>query len=347
MSQALQNLLFDEEHRQMFLNKQGWEITRPLGQDSSIRRYFRVKKGDKTAILMETVPDDSAHATPGHSLGDFIRIAGWLRDIGLKAPEIYERDLKNGYLLLEDFGDTCFRDALDSGEDASMLYGLARDILDHIAAQNCSLDLPDYYDAHVHRRHRRVVDWFMPLMRQCPNEEGLVEEYHAIWTAIEKTAPPARRGFLHIDFHAQNLMWLPGESGLKRCGILDFQGAMIGPHPYDLTNLLEDARRDAPADVKAQIIDSLDEETRIWFRILATQFHCRVIGQFIRQAVIDENPAYLKHIPRLQNYLAEGLKNPIMAPLAHWFTEQGIDFTRHAPLENLESLRSLIAEDAQ
>jgi len=347
VSQALQNLLFDEDHRQMFLKKHGWEIMHSVGQDSSIRRYFRVSKGSQNAILMETVPDGSTHATPGHSLDDFIRIASWLRDIGLKAPEIYEQDLKNGYLLLEDLGDLCFRDALDSGEDASMLYGLARDILDHIAAQNCSLDLPDYYDAHVHRRHRRIVDWFIPLMRGTPNEEGLVEEYLTVWRGIESSAPPVRQGFLHIDFHAQNLMWLPSETGLKRCGILDFQGAMLGPRPYDLGNILEDARRDVPAEVKSHILDQLSEDERIWFRILATQFHCRVIGQFIKQAVIDENPAYLKHVPRLQNYLANGPKDPILTPLARWFTQQRIDFSSAASLENLEILRPLIAEDAQ
>lgn len=331
----------------MFIERHGWAIENSVGQDSSIRRYFRVQKGKSRAVLMETVPDGSTHATPGHSLGDFIRIAEWLRAIGLKAPEIYEEDREGGYLLLEDLGQTCFRDALDNGQPSEELYQLGKDVLDHIAAQDCPLELQDYYVSHVHRRHRRVVDWFMPLVRGRVNEVDLVESYRHVWHEIEAAQPRPEFGFLHIDFHAQNLMWLPEESGLQRCGILDFQGAMIGPRPYDLANLLEDARCDVPTDVKAHILSQLSDAERIWFRILATQFHCRVIGQFIKQAVIDKNPAYLKHIMRLQNYLAEGLKDPVLAPLANWFAQHNIDFTRVVPLENLDILRDLIAEDAQ
>ena len=331
----------------MFLDQHGWTIDQPVGRDSSIRRYFRVTKGDQAAILMETVPDGSEHATPGHGVADFIQIAGWLNNIGLKAPEIYEQDLENGYLLLEDFGEICFREAKDNADQVNDLYRLAADVLSHLADQNCPLDLPNYYDSHVHRRHRRVVDWFMPLVRGTENEEGLVEDYRAVWEEIEQSLPPVKQGFLHIDFHAQNLMWLPEERGLKRCGILDFQGAMHGPLPYDLGNLLEDARTDVPHTIKSEILETLDEAQQAWFRVLATQFHCRVIGQFIKQAVMDDNPAYLKHIPRLENYLREGLEHPVLTPLRLWFKGQGIDFTEVADLQQLSTLQPLIHPDAQ
>ncbi len=311
----------------MFLNTHGWTIDQPVGRDSSIRRYFRVFKGNQTAILMETVPDSSPHATPGHSLADFLRIAGWVHGLGLKVPEIYEQDLENGYLLLEDLGDVCFRDALDGGQDAQALYGAAKDVLDHIAAQGCALELPNYYDSHVHRRHRRIVDWFVPLTRRQRNDDGLVDAYKAVWQDIENSLPPCKQGFLHIDFHTQNLMWLPQEQGIKQCGVLDFQGAMIGPQLYDLANLLEDARRDVPQGVKAALLSSLDETEKAWFRILATQFHCRVIGQFLKQAAVDDNPTYLKHVPRLQNYLHSAMDDPLLKPLKQFFDDLDIDFS--------------------
>jgi hypothetical protein len=343
----LQNMIFDEDHRRMFLGAHGWNIDKPVGRDSSIRRYFRVSKNDQTAILMETVPDHSPHVTPGHSLGDFIRIAEWMNAIGLKVPEIYEQDLNNGYLLLEDLGDVCFRDALDAGENAQTLYTIAKDTLAHIAAQDCPLNLPAYYESHVHRRHRRVVDWFVPLARSRRNETGLIETYKNLWQEIETTLPPCPQSFLHIDFHAQNLMWLPKEQGIKRCGILDFQGAMIGPLLYDLANLLEDARRDVPANVKETLLAPLGETEKAWFRILATQFHCRVIGQFIKQAALDENPSYLKHIPRLQNYLYSAMKDPLLQPLKQFFDDLGIDFSAPADLNSIPALHVLVAPDAQ
>lgn len=342
----LHDTLFDEDHRQMFLNKHGWTIDKPVGRDSSIRRYFRVTKNGQSAILMETVPDGSEHATPGHSLMDFIVIDGWLDETGLKVPEIYEQDLENGYLLLEDLGDQCFRDAVRSGEDVTKLYEIGSGVLEHLSLQDCPLNLPNYYDSHVHKRHRRVIDWYVPLKCQKQNDDGLTQAYYAAWEEIERYLPLCPQGFVHVDFHAQNLMWLPHEQGLKRCGILDFQGAMIGPQPYDLANLLEDARNDIPDEIKDKALASLDDASRAWFRVLATQFHCRVIGQFIKQAVVDENPQYLHHIPRLENYIDQGLQDPVLKPLKEFFAGQGINFSENADLDKLDELKLLVRPDA-
>ncbi len=331
----------------MFLEQHGWHIDKPVGKDSSIRRYFRVTKGAQSAILMETVPDDSPHATPGHALGDFIRIAEWLRSINIRAPEIYEVNAEQGYVLLEDFGEACLRDTAETQPDQeAALYNNAADILHHIAEQDCPLDLPDYYESHVHRRHRRVVDWYMPMTRGRANEDGLVDAYKDVWAEIEKSAPSCPQGFIHVDYHAQNLMVMNGDNGLSALGLLDFQGAMIGPRVYDFANLLEDARRVVGADLKAQIIGDLDEAQQIWFRIMATQFHCRVIGQFIKQATLDDNETYLKHVPRLQSYLQEAMKSPVLAPLKAFFDDCDVDFSGPCDF-NVAELRARVAADAQ
>ena len=336
---------FDETQRDAFLKQHGWEIISTVGQDSSIRRYFRLRKGDQTAILMETVPDGSPHATPGHGVADFITISKWLNSVGANAPDILEADEEQGLLILEDFGGICFKYAAASGEEPELLYDIVAQTSEHIAGQHCALELPQYYESHVHKRHRRVIDWYLPLVTGQKNADGLVEEYRAIWQGIEDSLPPCPQGFVHVDYHAENLMWLPDEQGIKRCGILDFQGAMIGPAPYDLANLLEDARTDVPADLKNKILSSKDETFRAWFRVLATQFHCRVIGQFIKMAVVDNNEQYLGHISRLENYLREGLNDPVLAPLKQFFDQQGVEF-KNADLEKLKSLKPLVSPDA-
>ena len=52
------------------------------------------------------------------------------------------------------------------------------------------------------------------------------------------------------DYHVDNLMLLPDRSGVQGCGLLDFQDAVCGPPSYDLVSLLEDARRDVPAELR-------------------------------------------------------------------------------------------------
>lgn len=311
----------------------------PVGEDSAFRRYFRLKRPDgKNVILMETVPEGNPIATPGHNMLDFVRLSAYLRAIGLNAPEVYEGDEREGYLLLEDFGDLSFKKAQEQDRaDRDALYALATDVLAWIRQNGRAgdVDLPAYYASHVHTGRRRVIDWYLPAMRGQQNPDGLAEEYLRVWDAIEATLPPVPTGFLHIDYHFENLMWVEGRQGLGRCGILDFQGAMTGPVPYDLANLLEDARVDVPADLRSEMMkrycQSMTSEERelfqSWYRILATQFHCRVIGQFIRLAVRDGKPRYLPMIPRLAGYIREGLKEPVLAPLAAWFDENGMDFT--------------------
>ena len=34
--------------------------------------------------------------------------------------------------------------------------------------------------------------------------------------------------FVHRDYHAQNLLWLPERDGLARVGLIDFQDAVAG-----------------------------------------------------------------------------------------------------------------------
>ncbi len=330
------------EECRAFLARCGWEeaVKSAVGSDSAQRRYFRLRRADgATAILMESIPDGNSLSTPGHRQSDFMRIGAWLRETGLNVPGVYESDTKEGFLLIEDFGDISFKTALAQGENPGGIYHLAGEVLAHLrksARTAAALNLPDYYQSHVHKARRRVIDWYMPVVLGCRNEDGLAEEYLSVWERIEKTLPACPQGFLHIDYHVDNLMWLPAREGLMRCGILDFQGAMTGPQPYDLANLLEDARIDVAPGVRETTLDfycrdmtaAERESFRLWYRVLATQFHCRVIGQFIRLALHDGKSGYLQFLPRLARYLEAGLADPLLAPLRSWFALHRLDFAK-------------------
>ena len=87
-------------HAPDFLAASGWagaEIL-PLAGDASFRRYFRVVRGQESAVLMDAPP-------PHEDPRPFIAVAEWLASVGLSAPQILARDLDKGLLLLGDFGD--------------------------------------------------------------------------------------------------------------------------------------------------------------------------------------------------------------------------------------------------
>jgi aminoglycoside/choline kinase family phosphotransferase len=295
---------------------------------------------------MEAIPDHTGYFTPGHKLGDFIRIDHALRAAGLCAPEILAADETEGYLLLEDMGDMTAARAIDEGAaDASGLYRQATDVLVRLRetiGEN-SLHLPLYRESHVHKGRQRIVDWYLPAIRGGQNDDGLLESYLAAWAEIERALPPCAEGFVHGDYHMQNLMQLKDGA----LGVLDFQGAMWGPRPYDLANLLEDIRRDVPEDVRHDLLAYYcgnDAVMKAWYRVLATQFHCRILGQIFRMALVANKASFMKFIPRVQAYIKAALKDPLLAPLARWMREEKVDLD--AGNFDLETVRKNIRPDA-
>lgn len=350
--------MLDPAERLNFLKHAGWAgaFETRVGEDWSQRKIFRVEKNGRSAIVMHSLPDDHPQATAGHKLRDFVRISSYLFSIGLSAPQVYAQDVAHGLLLVEDFGSISLQDRIQDmpssqGDD----YLRATNVLAHIygRSQHISIDLPDYYAGHIHTGRRRVVDWYIPAIKRVKNPDGLSEEYLEVWKKIEKSLPIVPRRFLHADFHPANLMWLAEREKDKQIGLVDFQGAVVGPAPYDLVNLLDDARRIVPDDIRAvclgkfieHLMPAERESFLAWYPILACQFHCRVIGQAVKLAVHSGKTRLLDLVPILSHHLQHDLKHPLLAPLAQWFVAQRVDFRETATID-LSGLGSLIREDA-
>lgn len=337
-----------------------WTLS-PLGEDWASRHYFRVEsrcKG-KTFVLMEAVPDHTGAFSPGHKMADFIRLSEALRRLGLLTPEVLFADEQEGFLLLQDFGNRTIHQAIEDGDSPLPFYETATDVLIRLkeALKGNSLSLPLYHTTHIHTAKQRIVDWYIPAIRREPNTgHDLLLSYQAAWDAVEAYLPKCPEGFLHGDFHVQNLMDTRSNSpllkaapmGIGFCGILDFQGAMWGPIVYDLANLLEDLRRDVPLSIQTLMLEryaGTDQTLRAWYRVLATQFHCRLIGQVLRLAIVSRKTGYLASIPRLQTYLMRGLQDPVLAPIARWFEAEKVDLGAVGLFEP-EEVKAYIRDDA-
>lgn len=315
-----------------FIESLGFEDFMPLAGDMSPRRYYRGFKGGRSSVIM-LYPEASAESR--QELRSFVRIGRWLRAQGLKAPEVLTVDEDLCCAQIEDLGAVSFGQALRAGKASpEELYGLACDVLRHLRESLSPPDLDDYYKSAVHYKRRQLVEYYLPAALGAPYSEAQMETYLAAWEAVESRLTPLPQIFLHMDFHLENLMFLPAETGLKRCGLIDFQEACRGPAPYDLVNLLQDARIDVPEDLRkammARACEGMSaaesENFRGWARVLAAQFHCRVLGLFIMQAVENGRDEYLIHLPRLQNYIAHALQEPLLEPLKRWTDQEKLDF---------------------
>ena len=294
----------------------------PLAGDASFRRYYRVGGNSRCAVLMDAPP-------PQEDVVPFITVSRFLRRLGFSAPEVYAEDRTRGLLLIEDFGDDTYTRLLDRGVDEPALYGLAVDTLIELQQAvkvHGTPALPAYDAARLLAEAVLLVDWYASAALGEPLAAGPREEYLNLWQMLLPHAALPDDTLVLRDYHVDNLMLLPDRSGVQGCGLLDFQDAVCGPPSYDLVSLLEDARRDVPAELRRQMTEryfrafpALDREAFLRSAaILAVQRNCKILGIFTRLWRRDGKTRYLVHLPRVWRLLEQDLAHPVLAPISRW-----------------------------
>jgi aminoglycoside/choline kinase family phosphotransferase len=287
---------------------------RRLAGDASVRRYERLVGGPQPAVLMDA-PPSAIDVRP------FLEIGRWLRALGLSAPEVVGDDPVSGLVLLEDLGDDLFERALARSGGETLYYETAIDVLLALHRAPPPASLPPYDDAWLLREAELLVEWYAPEL-----DAAAKADYRAIWRDLLPAARVGAAGFVYVDYHAANLLWLPARAGLARVGLLDFQDARLGPCAYDLVSLLEDARRDVAPKLAGAMLEryltarpELDEEAfRAAYALLGAQRNAKILGLFARLARRDRKPRYLDLLPRVRGHLARDLRHPVLRPLARW-----------------------------
>ena len=298
-----------------FLHGGGWGVAaiEPLPGDASFRRYFRLRRGERTAMLM--------HAPPPHEdPAPFLRAARWLDSAGLRSPRILHEAADQGLVLLEDFGDVRMRDYLDSWpQDEREVYAAAIDTLTTLH-QVPPGPFTAYGLSEYQREVKLFVDWYCPARNLYVDGKGWAEAWDEVLTPLLGRQRPGVT--VLRDYHAENIMLL---GALHQHGLLDFQDALIGHPGYDLVSLLQDARRDVSPELEAEMVARYlrghpDPETFVAdYARLGAQRNAKIVGIFVRLWKRDGKPRYLSLIPRVWAMLERDLTHPALAPVANWF----------------------------
>ena len=303
-----------------FLAANGWggaEI-RPLAGDASFRRYFRVHRGDQTAVLMDAPPEHE-------DIGPFLTVAGHLLDRGFLPPRPLAIDREKGLLLLEDFGDDRVGPVLlQQPEREREIYESAVDLLADLARHPAPDDIPPYDEQVMAREVGLFPEWYAPTLGLTVDVEG----YHAAWrrTWADVLDVVDRSPVLVLrDYHADNLMVLPDR---RELGLLDFQDALAGHPAYDLASLLQGSGRyDVAADLEEAMLDRYTaraevrnpQQFRAHYEILGAQRNAKILGIFTRLWKRDGKPSYTSLQPRVWHYMERNLRHPVLEPVRSWF----------------------------
>ncbi|WP_292434196.1 phosphotransferase [Methylobacter sp.] len=292
----------------------------PASSDASFRRYFRVHASDDCIRAGGIIATQGAVAEQQFIVMDapptkeniepFIRIAKLLAQSDINVPTIFQQNLADGFLLLEDFGSQCFLDRLNAST-ADDLYQTAFDSLFKLQTQTPEQNsgLPNYDEPLLQRELTIFEEWFLGQFLDIEISTSVWETVSAILMASALEQP---RTFVHRDYHSRNLMVLDNDSP----GVIDFQDAVIGPITYDLVSLLRDCYIAWPEQQvrqwrlnyferlqQAGLINCSSAQFNRWFDLMGLQRHLKAIGIFSRLYLRDGKPNYLNDIPRTLNYV--------------------------------------------
>ena len=355
-----------ESRKAAFLSRRGFGEARrePLSGDASTRAYERLRNPDGTSfIFMDQPPSaESAPCPPDATEAErralgynalarlaagrvdaFVTIAEWLRDQGLSAPAVLAHDAADGLAVLEDLGDDLVARLIEAGADEGPLYDAAIEALGRLhaatppgrlEAQNLSWPLLTYDDLALKTAGDILPEWLPRLRPAVRIDETALAEWEAAWAPIRARGAAGASVFCHRDYHAENLLWLPGREGPARVGLLDFQDAVVAHPAWDLSMLLHDARREVSQDLETRALDRYFALRPQVERIeLLADYHAlgalniaRIIGIFARLTTRDGKPRYAAFLPRLWGYLDRCLADPALADVRAWFD-------RHVPAE--------------
>ncbi len=295
----------------------------PLPGDASTRRYYRVRSGKQSTILMRMEPFSEL----GENL-PFLAVRQHLALAKIDVPEVLEKDPARGLILLEDLGDvTLLRQLQDvaSSDVERHLYERVIDSLVNLQAfaspgknNRGKADLDAFKLRFDYEKLMWEVDFTIEHFYQThlgrkitPKDLKLIRDEFGTICMLLADEPTV---LAHRDFHSRNVMVLPGSKKNQRIDddrfvMIDFQDARLGPRQYDLASLLKDSYYQLEEVQIGRLIDyyisrweavtgeRLDKPhfSRV-FDLMSVQRNFKAIGSFASFLNKRGNPTYLKYI---------------------------------------------------
>ncbi|QOC21711.1 phosphotransferase [Wenzhouxiangella sp. AB-CW3] len=298
----------------------GWPedfVSDAIGSDASFRRYFRLSHEGRTVVVMDAPPEIE-------KLDAFIDIGQRLERAGLHVPDQLHVNHEQGFLLLEDLGQRPYHLVLNA-DTAATLFDDALGALITMQTYADPRGLPEYDPAMLLREVSLFPDWFLNRHWQVEPTDEELDAWDSICATLVRWALDQPRVFCHRDYMPRNLMLADPNPG-----IIDFQGAVLGPISYDPVCLFRDAFLSWPQEQVDTWLENYRQRARaaglpvpesagLWRRtcdFMAVQRHLKVIGIFARIHYRDGKSGYLEDTPRFFAYLEQAIeRNPELLEL--------------------------------
>ena len=288
-------------------------VIEKIAGDGSSRDFFRIESDLERFILMANpAPPESGGVDENES---FSYVAGVLNDSGVRVPEIFDFDDEEGIFLLEDFGDRHLQGhVLDNGDNRAEIIKSYRELIDILLRiQNettgrfepARVFNPEYDREFMYEKEALYFAEHY-VRGLCAGTEGS-GKFGSELRELSQAAAGKMAGkvFLYRDFQSRNIMLLDEAGGISRWGLLDFQGARLGPRSYDLASLIYDPYVELSANIRAELLEyylaelkdsTLAEKIREEFPLVAAHRMMQVLGAYGKLSSSDGKTDFLKYV---------------------------------------------------
>ena len=290
-----------------------------IGTGGSDRKYFRVKRDNHSAVLMQC-PDGNP---------DFQRHIEYTRFFlrhSIPVPDLIDVEPDKMSAFFEDLGDLSLYSYLKCPREQKQIENIYKQVIElllliHTLATEHVSECPLLYKRVFDYEHLRwetgyFIERFVEGIRniKVKNLSVLNDEFHRL--AVKVDAFP--KSVIHRDFQSQNIMII--KWGIPK--ILDYQGARMGPPAYDLVSILWDPYYRLKDDMRERLLDYyihkiihrnplfgkrgiLEKEFRETLLPCRLQRHMQALGAYGFLSKIKGKKYFIKYVPEGLRLLKE------------------------------------------
>lgn len=292
----------------------------PLLGDASSKSFYRVVGNGKPILAL--------HAPCPENVVRYRHAQELLHRAGLRVPELLATDEDRNFALVEDLGNNLFLDTITAcPERREELYQAAWENNNRLQLLDAgSSGLAAYDNTLLDTELGLFPEWYAKQHRHAPLTDTETNDYARICQLLKDNFTAQPQAITHRDFHSRNLFAGPGQ-----LAVIDFAGALVGPHTYDIASLLRDLYTEIDDETQLDWLVRQWEHARslglpvatdfsnhyLRFELTSLQRLVKVLGLFVRLHLRDGKKSYLAHLPRCEQLVhAIALRYRDLRPLA-------------------------------
>ncbi len=294
-----------------------------ISGDASFREFYRLKKGDKTSIIVQSNKEKFKN------LIIYTMINKILRENKINAPKLISNYYQNNIIEISDLGKKSFYDKIiikknkfnDYKDLIKIICKLQKiKIKNRYYFKKYKIKLQKYSLANLHKESDLFFDWYLKFNSKKIKISKIKKIFKKELNKIFKKLYFKNNTFVHRDFHASNIM-----INKKGIGLIDSQDAIIGNPLYDVVSLIDDVRIKLPINLQNKLLKFYHLKSKLKrekfenlkndYDILSVQRNFKILGIFVRLSKRDKKSTYLKYLPYTWSLINRRLKNPIFKNL--------------------------------